>query len=220
MKSVLVVSLALFASSAVAVTEDFTSATWLHHEDLGNNVVAGDLRIEVPAGASLKGVREPFALQPGYDPTRPATVLTITPDSGAVFSVQRVGLTDLFGMDMETIMIAGFRDGELISSQSAGPLWQDVTMSGLEVVLSGFNSIDRLTLSSDVLNIDDSDVHFFLESVTYDLTTDVTPDTPSPSPENPDNPTNNAADDEDDSSGGSMVWALLASALLFRRRSV
>ena len=93
-------------------------------------------------------------------------------------------------------------------------------MSGLEVVLSGFNSIDRLTLSSDVLNIDDSDVHFFLESVTYDLTTDVTPDTPSPSPENPDNPTNNAADDEDDSSGGSMVWALLASALLFRRRSV
>jgi len=218
MKSVLVVSLALCASSAVAVTEDFASATWLHHEDLGSNVVAGDLRIEVPTGASLKGVREPFALQPGYDPTRPATVLTISPDSADAFSVQRVGLTDLFGMDTETIMIAGFRDGELIASQSAGPLWQDVTMGGLEVVLTGFDSIGQLTLSSDVLNIDDSDVHFFLESVTYELTTDDTSGTSSPSPENPDDPTN--TNEDSGSSGGSVAWALLASGLLFRRRSV
>ena len=39
--------------SALAATEDFSSATWTNHQDLGTEVVINDLIIAVPSGASM-----------------------------------------------------------------------------------------------------------------------------------------------------------------------
>ena len=60
--------------SALAATEDFSSATWTNHQDLGTEVVINDLNIAVPSGASMKGVTVPAAIQIGYDPTRVAKI--------------------------------------------------------------------------------------------------------------------------------------------------
>lgn len=164
------ISFALLASlsaGAQAAIENFDSASWLHHESLPSTVLTQDLVISVDAGASLKGVREPNALQPGFDPLNPAEKLIIEPRNTDVFSLAGFVATDLFQMAEPTLIVEGFRDGVMVATQMTGPLWDDVNKNGVLVALTGFEDVDRVEISSNVTGPVNSDVFFFLESVAY-----------------------------------------------------
>lgn len=155
------------SAGAQAAIENFDGASWLHHESLPSTVLTQDLVISVDAGASLKGVRGPNALQPGFDPLNPAEKLIIEPRNADVFSLTGFVATDLFQMAEPTLKVEGFRDGVMVATQMTGPLWDDVNKNGVLVALADFDDVDRVEISSNVAAAVDSDVFFFLESVTY-----------------------------------------------------
>jgi hypothetical protein len=155
------------SAGAQAAIENFDSASWLHHESLPSTMLTQDLVISVDAGASLKGVRGPNALQPGFDPLNPAEKLIIEPRNTDVFSLAGFVATDLFQMAEPTLKVEGFRDGVIVATQTTGQLWDDVNKNGVLVALAGFDDVDRVEISSNVTGPVSSDVFFFLESVAY-----------------------------------------------------
>lgn len=164
------ISFALFlglSAGAQAAIENFDSATWLHHESLPSTVLTQDLIISVDAGASLKGVRGPNALQPGFDPLTSAEMLIIEPRNTEVFSLNGFVATDLFQMTEPTLKVEGFREGVVVATQVTGPLWDNVNKNGVLVALTGFDDVDRVEISGNVTAPTASDVFFFLESLAY-----------------------------------------------------
>jgi hypothetical protein len=157
--------------SAFAATEDFSTATWGNHEDLGTTVTINDLTVEVPSGASMKGVTSPAAIQVGYDPTRVATSVSITPaNAWDRFNVSNIVLTDLFQMPVPGVRLIGLYEGQQVAYVEAASLWTEGT-GETAVTLSGFNGIDELKITGDVADESTSDIFFFIESVDYQLIT-------------------------------------------------
>ena len=155
--------------SALAATEDFSSATWTNHQDLGTEVVINDLNIAVPSGASMKGVTVPAAIQIGYDPTRVATSVTISPASQwDRLNVSAITLTDLFQMPVPGVKFIGLSKGQQVAYAEADSLWTDGS-GATTVSLTGFNNIDELKITGDVADETSSDVFFFIESLDYQL---------------------------------------------------
>ena len=155
--------------SALAATEDFSSATWTNHQDLGTEVVINDLNIAVPSGASMKGVTVPAAIQIGYDPTRVATSVTISPASQwDRLNVSAITLTDLFQMPVPGVKFIGLSKGQQVAYAEADSLWTDGS-GATTVSLTGFNNIDELKITGDVADETNSDVFFFIESLDYQL---------------------------------------------------
>jgi phosphotransferase system IIB component len=155
--------------SALAATEDFSSATWTNHQDLGTEVVINDLNIAVPSGASMKGVTVPAAIQIGYDPTRVATSVTISPASQwDRLNVSAITLTDLFQMPVPGVKLIGLLKGQQVAYAEADSLWTDGS-GATTVSLTGFNNIDELKITGDVADETNSDVFFFIESLDYQL---------------------------------------------------
>lgn len=173
--------MSVFSGSAMAVVEEFDGGLWAHHESLSSQVLTDDLIITAESGGSMKGVRDPHALYPGFDPTRPATAVIIEPRNHAYLTLQAVGGTDLFQMAEPLLTVRGFRDGQEVVAQSMGPLWSDDTKSGVVAILSGFEKVERVEIRSDD-SAPVSDVHFFLESVAYEVMDEppVTPPSPRP----------------------------------------
>lgn len=195
--------LACMPMMATAVIEDFSSALWQHHEELGTQVLTDDLVISVPAGSSIKGVREPNALQPGFDRFRPAEIIEIAPRNTQYLDVHAIGGTDLFQMAVPLVQVRGYRGGVEVASALLGPFWDEANKTGTIEALSGFTGIERLELRSDVAPEASSDVSFFLEAVSYTATdTYVKPPKP-------------VIDDDDD--GGAAFGLLLLIGLLARR---
>ena len=157
--------------SALAAIEDFSTSTWVHHEDLGTSTVINDLKISVPADASMKGVTGPAAIQVGYDPTRPARTVSITPaNQWDRLHVSSVTMTDLFQMPVPGVRVIGFSNGEQVVSNTVASLWTD-NVGATTVNLSGFNNIDELRIVGDVVDETSSDIFFFIESLEYQLIT-------------------------------------------------
>ena len=200
----LVGMLACMPMMASAVIEDFSSALWQHHEELGTQVLTDDLVISVPAGSSIKGVREPNALQPGFDRFSPAEIIEITPRNTQYLDVHAITGTDLFQMSVPLVQVRGYRGGVEVASALLGPFWDEANKTGTIEALSGFTGIERMEIRSDVAPEANSDVSFFLEAVSYTATdTYVDPSTPS--------------NDDDDDDGGAAFGLLLLMGLLARR---
>ena len=160
-----------FSLSAFAATEDFSTATWGNHEDLGTTVTINDLTVEVPSGASMKGVTGPAAIQVGYDPTRVATSVSITPvNAWDRFNISSIVLTDLFQMPVPGVELIGLYEGQQVAYIEAASLWTEGT-GETAVTLSGFNNIDELKITGNVADENTSDVFFFIESLDYQLIT-------------------------------------------------
>lgn len=187
---------------ATAVIEDFSSALWQHHEELGTQVLTDDLVISVPAGSSIKGVRAPNALQPGFDRFRPAETIEITPRNTQYLDVHAITGTDLFQMAVPLIQVRGYRGGVEVASALLGPFWDEANKTGTIEALSGFTGIERLELRSDVAPEASSDVSFFLEAVSYTATDSFV----------------EPSKDDDDDDGGAGFGLLVLAGLLVRRR--
>jgi hypothetical protein len=158
-----------FSLSAFAVTEDFSTATWGNHEDLGTSVTINDLTVKVPAGASMKGVTSPEAIQVGYDPTRVATSVSITPAvTRDKFNLSSITLTDLFQMPVPGVKLTGLSSGQQVAEITAPSLWTEGT-GATTLALTGFDNIDELKITGDVADENASDIFFFIESLNYQL---------------------------------------------------
>lgn len=194
--------------------EDFAGASWTNHEDLATSVQVGDLAFSVPTGASLKGVTSPAGLQPGYLRDKPANKLVIIPANTAYLSVYRLSLTELFPMPSPAIRIIGYRHGNVVATQVAGPLWDNTARSGVDINLSGFTDLERVEITSDT-PIASSSVYFFVDGVQFsvdnqlgDADNDGVPDLDDAFPNNPAETTDtdgdgtgNNADLDDDGDG-------------------
>lgn len=210
----------VLAGSAQAVVEEFDGEPWAHHEELASQVLTADLVITAEGGGSMKGVRDPHALYPGFDPTRPATAIIIEPRNNAYLTLQAIGATDLFQMDEPLLTVRGFRGGQEVVSQTMGPLWSDANKTGVVALLSGFDQVERVEIRSDD-SAPVSDVHFFLESLAYELS-DETPAGP-PSPPVSNNNANETATGPWLFNGGaslSVVWLFAMLLVRLRREPV
>ncbi len=205
----------LLAGKALAVVEEFDGGLWAHHEELASQVMTDDLVITAEGGGSMKGVRDPHALYPGFDPTRPATAVIIEPRNHAYLTLHALGGTDLFQMDEPLLTVRGFRDGQEVAAQSMGPLWSDDSQSGVVAVLTGFDKVERVEIRSDE-SAPVSDVHFFLESVAYDVT-DEAPAVP-PSDPPVDSPEERFKLPPTSRNGGGFPLFLLAALLVVLAR--
>lgn len=214
--TILWVCLTGLPSLSMAAFEDFASALWQHHEELPVQVMTDDLIISVPAGASIKGVTSPNALQPGFDPLRPARTLIIEPRNTTYLDLLALAATDLFQMPTPQIKVVGFRGGMEIASTVMGPLWDDVNNNGIVQLFTGFNGLERIEISSDVALVDDSDVFFFLDGISYEAKDTLTGS----------GGASTIIEDDDDSgglfgSGFGLLWVLAAMMpLLGRRRAL
>lgn len=159
-----------------ALTEGFDAASWQHHEPLGSQVLTDDLIISVPSGSAIKGVRDPNALFPGYDPERSASMLVIMPRTAAYLSLNAFVATDLFQMSEPTLEVYGFRGDKAYRCQMVGPLWDSTNETGVIVPLTGFENMERIEIRSAGQDAVLSDVHFFLESLSYALSDEVLDD--------------------------------------------
>ena len=158
-----------FSLSAFAATEDFSTATWGNHEDLGTSVTINDLTVKVPAGASMKGVTSPAAIQVGYDPTRVAMSVSITPAvTRDKFNLSSITLTDLFQMPVPSVKLTGLSAGQQVAEITAPSLWTEGT-GATTLALTGFDNIDELKITSNVADENASDIFFFIESLNYQL---------------------------------------------------
>lgn len=210
MKIYMLISLMLLNPfAAQAVTEDFSTAAWLHHEELGSSINTADLVFTVPAGSSMRGVTQPSpALYPGFNPSMPASKLSITSLSGNNFNFSGIQLTDLFQMPVENILIEGYRGSTVVASDSIGPLWNDLTKQGVALTFNDFDNVERIEISSDTAG--SSDIYFFIESIDYEvLSSDPTP--PSTSVTNPTTKSSSSAISD------VFIIALVGSIFLRRR---
>ncbi|PVZ72058.1 hypothetical protein [Pelagibaculum spongiae] len=154
---------------ALSLQETFDNALWNHHEDLGEQATTDDFIFSVPTGGSLKGVTEPFALQPGFDPDRATSHIIIQPRNSRFFSMQSIEATDLFQMPDALVVITGYRDGVQVVQQIAGPFWDDSLKKGVVASLKGFDRLSKVIIQGDVDPLASSDLFFFIESLQYSL---------------------------------------------------
>ena len=210
--------LVLLTGTAQAVVEEFDGGAWAHHEELASQVITDDLVITAEGSGSMKGVRDPHALYPGFDPTRPATAVIIEPRNHAYLTLDSIGGTDLFQMDEPLLTVRGFRGGEEVAAQSIGPLWSHASQTGVMALLSGFDSVERVEIRSDE-GAPVSDVHFFIESLTYTVTDDV-PDPPvtPPAAENGPPPVVDASPPFGEGGAFSVAWLGIMLLISLRRQ--
>lgn len=163
---VLLALMTVVSPTSFAVVEDFSTGTWGHHEDIGQEIIINELKVTIPASGSMKGVTNPHAIQPGYDPGKVTRSLSIKPaDSNERISLNSISLTDLFQMPIPEVKLTGLRGGVIVAQNTAGPLWNN--NGGITVLLNNFKNLDELKISSNVMDETDSDIFFFLESVDY-----------------------------------------------------
>lgn len=213
MKRIVLMLLCLLSAAGHAALENFDTATWAHHEPLAAQVLTDDLVISVDTGASMKGVINPNALQPGFDRARPTQKLVIEPRNKPYVDLFSLNGTDVFQMPEPQLKVEGFREGVVVASRTMGPLWDEANKNGVTTTFPSFRGLERIEISSDVTDLADSDVFFFLESVGYEVTDTITPaPTPAPTP--------TKSDDNGSSLFGGLWFGLLAvmGCLAWRRR--
>ena len=213
MKRIVLMLFCLLSAAGHAAIENFDAATWAHHEPLAVQVLTDDLVISVDTGASMKGVLNPNALQPGFDRARPTQKVVIEPRNKPYIDLFSLNGTDLFKMPEPRLKVEGFRGGVVVASRTIGPLWDATNKNGVTTTFLSFKGLERIEISSDVADVAISDVFFFLESVGYEVSDTVTPTpTPTPVPEK--------QKDDNPSLFGGFWFGLLAmmGSLVWRKR--
>jgi len=162
----------LAGSLAYADVVDFEKEVWDNHEVLGSQVIMDDLLFTAePSDGEIKAVREPVAVYPGFNPKAPVKQLIIeSRSSDKLMSFASVTITDMFQMEQADLHIRGYKDGEKVKELTTNKLWSDVTKFGQKIDLSGFEELDRLTISNET-KTESSDIYFFLEDIDYQLIT-------------------------------------------------
>lgn len=142
----------------------------------------------------------------------------IEPRNHAYLTLLSIGGTDLFQMDEPLLTVRGFRGGVEVAAQSIGPLWSDASESGVTALLSGFDRVEQVEIRSDE-GAPVSDVHFFIENLTYEVTDDppVTPPAP-PAVENGQPPVVNVSSPFGEGGAFSFAWLSIMLLITLRRK--
>ncbi len=159
---------------------DFSETNWQNHESLGESVDIDNLTFTVNSGGAMKAVTTPHGLQTGYAKDAITQSLRITPPAGEYLTLTSMDATDLFQMPTASITVKGFRDDQLIAEQTIGPLWSDLTRSGVSVMLAGFTDVTAVEIRSAVDDSTDSDLTFFIDVLEYSTRSIPKPTPPEP----------------------------------------
>lgn len=192
------------ASAAVKV-EQFTNTVWQHHETLGTRTSTADLVFEVQAGGDMRGITQPArALYPGFNPNMKVKTLSISAVNGKPFNFRGIAMTDLFQMPIAQVKIEAIRNGAVDNSDTVGPLWSNLTQSGVAFTFTDFDNVERIDISSDTTDDSQKDFFAFIDSVDYEVDEDNTPS----EPETTDTPTPLTSSSSENSSSSNNILSL------------